>query len=47
MPAKGFLSQAQRKILQAALRESEDAGLKLRVLMLLLLNDGKTYQRSL
>lgn len=45
MPAKGFISQAQRKTLQAALRESKDAGFTQRVLMLLLLNDGKTYQQ--
>src|SRR4028119_2453659 len=44
MPAKGFLTSSQRERLQSALRESDDPHLRERTLMLLLLNDGKTYQ---
>jgi transposase len=44
MPAKGFLTSQQLKKLQAALRESETAQLRERILMLLLMNDGKTYR---
>src|SRR4028119_2295411 len=44
MPAKGFLTKQQLKKLQAALRESETAQLRERILMLLLMNDGKTYR---
>jgi transposase len=44
MPAKGFLTKQQLKKLQAALRESETPQLRERILMLLLMNDGKTYR---
>jgi transposase len=44
MPAKGFLTAQQLKKLQTALRESETAQLRERILMLLLMNDGKTYR---
>jgi DNA-binding CsgD family transcriptional regulator len=44
MPAKGFLTKQQLKKLQAALRESGTAQLRERILMLLLMNDGKTYR---
>ncbi len=43
MPAKGFLKSKQKKILQEALRESECPHFREHVLMLLLQNDGKTY----
>jgi transposase len=44
MPAQGFLTKQQLKKLQTALRESETAQLRERILMLLLMNDGKTYR---
>jgi transposase len=44
MPAKGFLTSQQLKKLQTALRESETAQLREKILMLLLMNDGKTYR---
>jgi transposase len=44
MPAKGFLKAAQKENLQKALRESDNHHFRERVLMLLLMNDGKTYQ---
>ena len=44
MPAKGFLTQEQLKKLQTALRESESHKVRERILMLLLMNDGKTYR---
>lgn len=44
MPAKGFLTASQKENLQKALKESEKPYLRERVLMLLLMNDGKTYQ---
>lgn len=44
MPAKGFLTQEQLKKLQTALSESESPLLRERILMLLLMNDGKTYR---
>ncbi|MGK7923384.1 MAG: transposase [Trichodesmium sp.] len=43
MPAKDFLSSMQKKRLQKALREGSCSHFRERVLMLLLLNDGKTY----
>lgn len=45
MPVKNFLSQEQKQSLQQALRESEQAELRERVLMLLLMNEGKTYEQ--
>jgi transposase len=44
MPAKGFLTPSQQENLQKAVRESDDKHLRERVLILLLMNDGKTYQ---
>ncbi len=44
MPAKGYLSLSQKEKLQLALKTEEDAKVRERILMLLLLNDGKTYQ---
>ena len=44
MPAKGHLSLSQKEKLQLALKTEEDAKVRERILMLLLLNDGKTYQ---
>lgn len=44
MPAKGFLSQFQKDNLQKALKDSDRSQFTQRILMLLLMNDGKTYQ---
>ncbi len=44
MPAKNFLTSEQKEKLQKALRESDCPHFRERVLMLLLMNDGKTYQ---
>ena len=44
MPAKGFLNQAQKEELQKALLESHRPHFTQKILMLLLMNDGKTYQ---
>jgi transposase len=44
MPAKNNLNQAQKENLQNALKESNSPQLTQRILMLLLMNDGKTYQ---
>ncbi|MEH2391559.1 MAG: IS630 family transposase [Nostoc sp.] len=44
MPAKGFLTPGQLENLQKTVRESDDKHLRERVLILLLMNDGKTYQ---
>lgn len=44
MPAKGYLSQLQKESLQKALSESKNPQLTQRILMLLLMDDGKTYQ---
>ena len=43
MPVKNFLTKEQKENLQNALKESEDSHFRQRVLMLLLMNDGKTY----
>jgi len=43
MPIKNFLTQEQKENLQNALKESEDSHFRQRALMLLLMNDGKTY----
>ena len=42
MPAKGFLNQEQKAFLQKALIEVEHPDIRERILILLLLNDGKT-----
>jgi len=44
MPAKGFLTESQKDNLQKALKQSDRSQLIQRILMLLLMNDGKTYQ---
>lgn len=45
MPAKGFLTQAQKEQLQTAIREDASPLFRERCLMLLLMNDGKTYDQ--
>jgi len=45
MPVNNFLSQKQKQNLQQALRESEQPEFRERVLMLLLMNEGKTYEQ--
>ena len=42
MPAKGFLKKEQKEKLQKLLKEEEHPEIRERVLLLLLLNDGKT-----
>lgn len=44
MPVKNFLSQEQKQRMQQALKQSEDYLVRERVMMLLLMNDGKTYE---
>ena len=44
MPVKGFLSQEQQKKLQKTLKEHEHPEIRERILILLLLNDGKTQR---
>ena len=44
MPAQGFLSLKQKKRMQQLLKTSERPELRERVLILLLMNDGKTYK---
>ncbi len=44
MPAKNYLSLSEKGNLQEAIRREENAKLRERILMLLLLNEGKTYQ---
>ena len=44
MPAPNYLSPTQKENLQKAWRESDCPHLRERILMLLLMNDGKTYQ---
>nr|NCS13994.1 IS630 family transposase [Microcystis aeruginosa G13-09] len=41
MPAKDFLDLEEKKNLQKALKEEERAEVRERILMFLLLNDGK------
>jgi transposase len=45
MPAKNYLNPEQVKILQKALKEEENANIRERILILLLLNDGKTQAK--
>jgi transposase len=45
MPAKNHLSQEQKERLLKAIKEDENPQIRERVLILLLINDGKTYQR--
>ena len=44
MPAKGFLTPDQRDKLQRELREQEHPDIRERILIFLLINDGKTQQ---
>ena len=44
MPAKNHLSQEQRGRLLKALKEDENPYVREKILILLLMNDGKTYQ---
>lgn len=44
MPAKNFLSIQEKEQLQKSLKQEENPGIRERILMFLLLNDGKTYQ---
>ncbi len=44
MPATNHLSQEQRERLLKALKEDENPYVREKILILLLMNDGKTYQ---
>jgi transposase len=44
MPAKNHLSQEQKERLLKPLKEHENSYVREKVLMILLINDGKTYQ---
>ena len=44
MPAKNHLSQEQREKLLKNLKEQENPYIREKILILLLMNDGKTYQ---
>jgi DNA-directed RNA polymerase specialized sigma24 family protein len=44
MPAKNHLSKEQKEKLLKEMRENENAQIRERVLILLLMNEGKTYQ---
>lgn len=44
MPAKNHLSQVQKENLITLLKESESSHIREKALILLLINDGKTYQ---
>lgn len=43
MPVKRYLTREQEENIQKAIRESEDKQQRERALMLLLMNDRKTY----
>ncbi|MBD2005943.1 MULTISPECIES: helix-turn-helix domain-containing protein, partial [Cyanophyceae] len=45
MPAKNYLNQEQVEKLQKALKEEDNGHIRERILMLLLLNDGKTQAK--
>ncbi len=45
MPAKNHLSQEQKERLLKAMKEDKNPQIRERVLILLLINDGKTYQK--
>jgi transposase len=45
MPAKNHLSQEQKERLLKAMKEDENPQIRERVLILLLISDGKTYQK--
>ncbi|ACK68968.1 conserved hypothetical protein [Gloeothece citriformis PCC 7424] len=44
MPAQNHLSSEQKEKLLKTLKESENPYIRERILILLLMNDGKTYQ---
>lgn len=44
MPAKNHLSQEQRERLLKILKEHDNPHLREKILILLLMNDGKTYE---
>lgn len=44
MPAKNHLSLEQKQTMLKALKESENPYIRERILILLLMNEGKTYQ---
>jgi hypothetical protein len=44
MPAKNHLSQEQRERLLKHLKEQDNPYVREKILILLLMNDGKTYQ---
>jgi transposase len=44
MPAKNHLSREQKQILLQALKESDNPYIREKILILLLMNEGKTYQ---
>ena len=44
MPAKNYLKSEQKELLQKALKTEINADIRERILILLLLNDGKTQQ---
>jgi transposase len=44
MPAKNHLSLEQKKMMLKTLKESENPYIRERILILLLINEGKTYQ---
>lgn len=45
MPAKSYLTTEQRERLQKALKKEEKGDIRERILILLLLNDGKTQEQ--
>ena len=45
MPAKNYLSQNQKQRLIKLLKESNDNYVREKILILLLINDGKTYRQ--
>jgi hypothetical protein len=45
MPAPNHLNYEQKRTLQKALKEEENAYIRKRLLILLLLNDGKTQSK--
>ncbi|MEO1004774.1 MAG: IS630 family transposase, partial [Cyanobacteria bacterium J06638_38] len=45
MPAKNYLTSKQKEKLQKSLKREENGDIRERILILLLLNDGKTQQK--
>ncbi len=46
MPAKNHLTSEQKEKLQKALKREDNGDIRERILILLLLNDGKTVPRN-